>query len=1358
MNWLRLWWLATVFCGVAATGTAESASPWRFWDSSDGFVESYTSSVALSPNGNVWAKHGILGNVELLNGYATPHYPDSGDSGLLECAPDGTVWMWSGARIFRFRDNKWAAFPVPELTHAGSTRRNFRDSWDFTSFSSPHLEVTVSVVALDRAHALILMPDRILEFDADRSSSRTVLRLPATGLNRLFAMAMAKTGSIYVTGRGGLGLLIGKAGSPWRWEAVARPPTEYLDFDAPVSVRQNELFVSATRTDLTSDALRFDGARWETIYRGESKLVQAWPSDDDSGYWVQDGNHIVELSGGRKKPVERDQALSGIQLSARVEGPGRFWITSTQGLAHYMPPLWRTPSGAPPIDDVVNAITEDAAGNIWFLAAGQLIRFSNQTWSTFPLPKGETPWAVFTQGLAVLSDGRIAVATTSRHLLIFDPRSGRFSVYEHPAGLATRMFAGQRDGTLLVELYPPGSKNIEIQSFDGQTFHPFIDARQLNGITDLRSLVVAPDGRIWLGATAGFAVLERGRLRHIGIADGFTDPGAYFIFRDPSGQMFAGGRDSLFRLDGTKWVRMRSGLDRVRTIFRERDGTLWVSSGSGVYRYRNGVCIPNGAEEGLPSGVVYRIFEDTRGRIWAGTTRGLSLFHPEADTDPPLVTMAEDKNPAEAAPGGQVRIAFSGMDKWKFTQSARLLYSYRMDGGPWSPFETARSASFEGLAGGSHRFEVRAMDRNGNISRSPAVHTVAVLLPWFRTPAFLILASIAAGIIVILLALAFATYSHRGTLIRSLNQKNKLERDRHTILEMVANRERLSTILMQVADCLAEHCPQARAVVIWESPALQILSRPAMTEPMRASIRDAYARRDGTDWWKSLPTLSPEMSPNSPVLPIRSGDRDVLGAIALLYNSGEFLPPAAAWLAETFSGLAAAAIENARLYEKLAHQARHDVLTELPNRLCFDDKLNSCVTLAKATGQPLAIFYLDLDRFKQINDSLGHRVGDLFLREVARRLSGSLHSGATLARIGGDEFTVLLEYGADKSSARRLASRMLKSLEAPVRIEGEDLFASASIGISLFPDDGSTPSILQRNADIAMYRAKAKGKNCLEFFSAEMGSETTSALNVEQVLRRAIDENGVEVFYQPQFTPDGILVGVEALARLRRPSGGYISPGEFIAVAEDTGLILPLGAFVLRQAARQLREWIEAGLGPVRMSVNVSALQIAHGSFAAGVSQIIAACRIPPALLELELTESAIIRNLAESAVQMQKLRSMGVRLALDDFGTGYSSLAQLQTLPLDTLKIDRSFMSKITGGTERSPLFETIVALGKSLRLTVVAEGVENTAQLTVARECRCDLIQGFFFSEPVPAPDIRPFFTGAVLNENENNAILAR
>src|SRR5665213_1667960 len=999
---------------IAGNSAAQPGSPWRFWDSHDGFMESYTSGAVRNPDGSVWIKHGMLGPIERLDGYSAPHYPEPGGSGDLETAPDGTLWIWAAGQIKRFDGSHWQAWNVDEIPRLGSLRGNAFESSDIIYFKSKAMRGTIHVAALDRSHALILLPDRILEFDAEMKSARTVLGTAQAGLKRFVSIADGHDGTLIVTGAGGMGRIRAQE-AEWHWEAISSPPG-FAEFDFPFPDK-DALFVTGITPAAVTAALSFDGHRWKEIYRGDSRNLRAWAGDEGT-VWVQDGNHAFQIAGHRRTAVPRTETLSGILLSATPEGKGRFWINSSQGLAHYMPPLWQTPTDAPVLDDVVNAITEDPRGRVWFLAAHSLICLANGKWLSYPLPRGETAWAIFTQGLGVLADGRIVIRTTSAHLTIFDPAKNTFSIVLHPLKYTIRMLAYNPGGPIMAETHSPFTGTTQIEIFDGSRFLPFLGPDKTGGQRDIRTVGFGPAGEVLAGSTSAFGIWTNGKYHPIGSAEGFVEQGAYAVHCTPEGTMIAGGRDALYRLDGTRWRKLQSGLDRVRNIITARDGALWVASGTGVHRYLYGNWISNGVDDGLPSSVVYKIFEDSRGRIWAGTTRGLSLFHPEADKDPPIAVIDEDQNPKEAPPGGDVHLLFSGVDKWKFTLPGRLLFSWRMDGSAWTPFVPVSSASFTRLLPGGHRFEVRAMDRNGNISVSLAGHNFTVMVPWYSTSGFRWLALAAGILILLLITLASLNYSHRGRLIVELNRKNRLERERQKILQMIAGREPLSSILLQIASGISTNCPGAACVSSLDRDSdVEVLSLPALPESIISNVRKiAMGRPASVELLRSefgrLTTA--EYPGGCLVLPFGPDAKASGSFIGLIFRSRNRAARDTGWLLETFSGLAAGAVENARLYRQLGHQARHDVLTGLANRLFFEEHLENLLA-SRATGRPLALLYVDLDRFKQINDSLGHRVGDLFLRQVAARLSSALRSGSKLFRIGGDEFIVVVESDADRS-------------------------------------------------------------------------------------------------------------------------------------------------------------------------------------------------------------------------------------------------------------------------------------------------------------------------------------------------------
>ncbi len=425
--------------------------------------------------------------------------------------------------------------------------------------------------------------------------------------------------------------------------------------------------------------------------------------------------------------------------------------------------------------------------------------------------------------------------------------------------------------------------------------------------------------------------------------------------------------------------------------------------------------------------------------------------------------------------------------------------------------------------------------------------------------------------------------------------------------------------------------------------------------------------------------------------------------------------------------------------ETLLRMASHDALTGLPNRLLLEDRLSHAIAHAHRTHTLVAVMFVDLDRFKNINDSLGHDAGDEVIVEIGRRIGRNLRETDTAARQGGDEFVVVLGGLAHESDACTVAQKILDTLCRPMLLRGQEVFPTGSIGIGLYPRDGTDTSTLLKNADTAMYRAKADGGNQYAFYVHSMSMQALDSLRMEGALRRALERDEFRLHYQPQVDiATGAVVGVEALLRWQPQLGPMVPPGDFIPIAEQTGLIVPIGDWVLATACAQQKAWRDAGLPPLTVSVNLSARQFQHRDLVELVARLVRETGCDPACLALEITETAVMENPQAAVAIFRQLNEMGVQLAIDDFGTGYSSLAYLKRFPIDSLKIDRSFVSDITRDADDAAIVHSVIALAHSMNLKVVAEGVEDARQLQFLREHGCDQMQGYYVSRPVPAADI--------------------
>ncbi|WP_210641068.1 MULTISPECIES: bifunctional diguanylate cyclase/phosphodiesterase [unclassified Pseudomonas] len=446
-------------------------------------------------------------------------------------------------------------------------------------------------------------------------------------------------------------------------------------------------------------------------------------------------------------------------------------------------------------------------------------------------------------------------------------------------------------------------------------------------------------------------------------------------------------------------------------------------------------------------------------------------------------------------------------------------------------------------------------------------------------------------------------------------------------------------------------------------------------------------------------------------------------------------------------------ISERKASEQRIHRlAYYDALTHLPNRTLFQDRLHTALQSAERQKTWVVLMFLDLDRFKPINDSLGHAAGDRMLKEMATRLLGCVADDDTVARMGGDEFTLLLQPRASREMALNraitVAEQILASLVRPFVLEGREFFVTASIGIALSPQDGNELSQLMKNADTAMYHAKERGKNNFQFYQADMNASALERLELESDLRHALEQNEFVLYYQPQFSGDGKrLTGTEALLRWRHPRRGLVPPGDFIPVLEELGLVVDVGDWVISEACRQLRTWHQAKVRVPKVSVNISARQFSDGQLGTRIANILRSTGLPPACLELELTESILMREVSEAMQILDGLKNLGLSIAVDDFGTGYSSLNYLKQFPIDVLKIDRTFVDGLPSGEQDAQIARAIIAMAHSLNLAVIAEGVETHEQLDFLREHGCDEVQGYLFGRPMPANRFEAQFSNDAL-----------
>ncbi len=575
--------------------------------------------------------------------------------------------------------------------------------------------------------------------------------------------------------------------------------------------------------------------------------------------------------------------------------------------------------------------------------------------------------------------------------------------------------------------------------------------------------------------------------------------------------------------------------------------------------------------------------------------------------------------------------------------------------------------------------------------------------------------------------------------LRDVRGARELDGLRAWILEMVSSHAPLPQILSAVAT-LAKNCYDTTGAALWTADenvlSLQAsVNLPDNLERAASSLTLDMDESSGQscDWFEDqIRNAAALRGDQAEFVSLRGGEGNVVGLLVVFGPDDKGGTPAGALM--QLAHLASLAIESDKVHERLAFHAQHDALTGLPNRLLFQDRLKQAIAAAERDQEKVGVLWLDLDLFKQINDTLGHTAGDELLREVARRLRASVHLADTVARFGGDEFTIVISDATSEAVLEIISTRILKAISRPVTLNGHEVRISGSLGMSMYPDNGLNADLLMRYADLAMYHAKRSGRNQCQMFLPEFGNSLERRLEIEEQLGYALERDEFHLEYQPLIGRQGEIAGTEALLRWENPRLGRVSPAEFIPLAEERGLIVGIGEWVARTACRDGANWIKLGGEVARIAINVSALQLVDKDFTAMIGQALDDFGFPATKLEVEVTETVLIANLEHTVDQIARLRAMGIHFSIDDFGTGYSSLNQLRTLPVDNVKIDRSFIKDIEQ-VEGNSLVRGIIALAHSLQLKVVAEGVETEAQLAALHSMGCDRNQGFQLHRPMDA-----------------------
>ncbi len=726
----KCWFLivGAVLLATATPSWAQPGSNWRVYKSADGLSENIVSSVTVGPRGGVWAKH--LNSVSWLDGYEVKTIPSLGlgNNRIYESA-SGQIWTVAAEGLQQYKDDVWIHYSVPEIS--AELRRNT------LSLFRP-----IPLYPVRQNHVIFLVPDGLMEFnaeDADHPQATTLRPASRTGLRKFSSMTVAHDGGLWITGANGLAKLPGparnlKSETEWQ-EHLLDAGLQMQNLREPTEDDEGGITALAESLDGSRQLLAyFDGKRWTSQELPGEKIIRAWRGANKT-WWAISSYSLFQWTDGQKEIMVNEEISPHRYFDLAVEPGAIFWLATSDGLFRYAPLTWQSPANAKNLNSPIHAITDDPEDALWVVSANSLHQLEKNQWKNHPFPSSMEGNFQDTRVFFALTNGTVVLAAGER-LLQFTPGTGKFSFVAHHPEARLKPLGLLKDGTLCVQRLDSSvdGKPYKLEVFDGTVFSPFpYPQPRLDLGNELVFLVASQSGRLWLGGNRAVASYHEKEWQICGSSEAAIPEGPACMLEISENRIWCGIQDKIWEFDGKSWRLIRGGFDRVNALLKARDGSIWIAADNGLYHRQHGAWIANGVAEGLPGSVVREVHEDRHGQIWAGTTRGLSLYHPEADADPPKSYVRDLNDPQNTVlEGAVVTISFGAQDKWKSTPTERLLFSSRLDDKEWSPFQGERSVSFTDLAPGKHYFKVRSVDRNGNLDQNPAVLEFAVTLPWYK--------------------------------------------------------------------------------------------------------------------------------------------------------------------------------------------------------------------------------------------------------------------------------------------------------------------------------------------------------------------------------------------------------------------------------------------------------------------------------------------------------------------------------------------------------------------------------------------------------------------------------------------------
>lgn len=738
---------AFLLLSTASITWGQSTGHWRFWMGDDGLSESCSNSVFQSASGRVWVNHGHVERMSVLDGFTVTNVPSPGVAVPVYENPPGNIWSIypEGFQRYEFSgdliDGHWKRFKAIEIN----------------SVNVPFFPVTQNQLVFLREDALMI-------FDAGSLQSNVIRKSSDSRLGRFNYLLSSRERGFWIAGDNGI--------ARYTLADATHPQANWEEFvpDAKLEIGSFSDLLEDYEGGVCATALSNKDNRRVLIQliHGTWPILHADPDNDVALGWklldrlwiFQRPFTLFTIVNGARRDMERNTVLSRVLTDLDIPDAQSFWLATSEGLARYAPAAWRTPPETADLN-LVHAIQQDSSGRLWFAFERRLVYCDEDRWTLCPPYRGgQQSQELITDALCLVGDNGVAIKTTGQDesgLMLFDPVSQQYSPIQVPDDFIVIAIAQHDNCNIMV--YSRREEEFRLDVFDGQKFEPVIPPTSTPFLdAEIRHLYQNPNGAIWFAGLNGVVRYTNGDFKRFGPDDGYTGTGANCIFPIGWNKIWVGDRDAIYEFDGQSWKLVRSGLDGVRSIAVDRrNGDIWVASRTGLHRFRDGGWITNNYEDGLPNGAVFDVFQDKDNRLWAGTTNGLSLYYPDADPDAPETYIPPESNAYEMAPGGS-QIVFHGIDKWNYTRQERLLYSYRLDGAPWSLYSGKTVASIPPLSPGIHAFEVRAVDRNGNVDPTPAVHSFRVLYPWYQEPR--VLSILIIGAIVLAISVSVHVFHH----------------------------------------------------------------------------------------------------------------------------------------------------------------------------------------------------------------------------------------------------------------------------------------------------------------------------------------------------------------------------------------------------------------------------------------------------------------------------------------------------------------------------------------------------------------------------------------------------------------------